>query len=142
MPECAVVKCLHPGKPHIQSIEEDGNSDDDSPFIYTINRNNRKDEKDWHVTIKVEHGHPTLKIDTGAQCNVMSIETYQQVTSQPLQKSHTRLITFSGHKIKSCGRARLLCEHKNQYTVAEYEIVKGRLNVLGLKTITDMKLVK
>ena len=131
-----------PGKPHIQSIEEDENSDDDSPFVYTVNRNKRKDEKDWHVTIKVDHGHPTFKIDTGAQCNVMSIETYQQVTSQPLQKSHTRLITFSGHKIKSHGRARLLCEHKNRYTVAEFEIVKGCQNVLGLKTITDMKLVK
>ena len=131
-----------PGKPHIQSIEEDENSDGDSPFVYTVNRNKRKDEKDWHVTIKVDHGHPTFKIDTGAQCNVMSIETYQQVTSQPLQKSHTRLITFSGHKIKSHGRARLLCEHKNRYTVAEFEIVKGCQNVLGLKTITDMKLVK
>ena len=71
--------------------------------IATINGGATK--KDWQTTIKVNERDITFKIDTGAQCNVMSKESYDKVSQQPLRKSMAKLVTFGGHRINPLGRA-------------------------------------
>ena len=86
--------------------------------------------------------HVTFKIDTGAQCNVMSSETHNYVSQQPLTKSNAKLVAFGGHRLTSLGRATLMCEHKNKFWPVEFEVLNDVSNVLGLKTSAEMRLVK
>ena len=53
-----------------------------------------KKQKDWNVTMTVNSHAVKFKIDTGAQCNVISSKTYHSLSSQPLGKSKARLVAF------------------------------------------------
>ena len=123
-----------------QRIEEESSDEDTSLLIYAIDR--KVGKKGWQVTVQMNQHNINFKIDTGAQCNIMSLETYNQISKHPLLKSHTRLVAFGGHKIKSCGKTQMTCEHNQQYTVMEFEVVKGYQNILGLETNAEMYLVK
>ena len=86
-------------------------SDEDTTLIYSLGKE-KHSNKDWNVTIKMGKQNTTFKIDTGAQCNIMSMETYKRISSQPLLKSHTKLITFGGHRITSSGKTHITREYK------------------------------
>ena len=99
--------------------------------------------KDWQAPVKINDKKVLFRIDTGAQCNVMSKKTYNHVSKETLQKSQTRLVTFGGHKIQACGKITLACEHKGRYTPARLEVVEQHVpSILGLKTCTEMNVIK
>ena len=111
--------------------------------MYVATIENSTETKDWKATIKVNDRHTTFKLDTGAQCNVISKKTYDQISKRPLLKSKTKLVTFSGHKLKACGKASMVCEYKQKLNVVEFEVVQQNVpSVLGLKTCKEMKLVQ
>ena len=103
---------------------------------------NGPDQKDWSTTVNINSHNIRFKLDTGAQCNVMSLTTYKRVSSRTLTKSKARLVAFGGHRLKSCGKTTLLCEHKNKYWPVEFEVLEDVTNVLGLKTCEELQLVK
>jgi len=47
---------------------------------------------DWKVTISVNDQKTCFKIDTGAQCNVISKQKYHQINSMPLQLMLSQLL--------------------------------------------------
>ena len=99
--------------------------------------------KDWKASMRLNGYHTTFKLDTGAQRNVISKKTYDQISKRPLLKSKTKLVTFGGHKVKACSKASIACEYKQKFTVVEFEVVNQNIpNVLGLKTCKEMKLVQ
>ena len=102
----------------------------------------RPGQKDWSTTVTINSQNVRFKLDTGAQCNVMSLKTYNRVSKQTLTKSKARLVAFGGHGLKSCGKLTLLCEHKDNYRPVEFEVLKNVTDVLGLKTCEEMKLVQ
>ena len=120
-------------RPKVHSVEENI-SDDDESDMYVATIENSTETKDWKATIKVNDRHTTFKLDTGAQCNVISKKTYDQISKRPLLKSKTKLVTFSGHKLKACGKASMVCEYKQNLNVVEFEEVQQNVpSVLGLK---------
>ena len=127
------------GRPKLRELEYDSSSENDM-VVDTLSSETHK--KDWHTTIKVNEHGVKFKIDTGAQCNVLSLETYRQVSQQPLKKSQAKLVAFGGQRIRSYGKAIILCEHKSKYYPIEFEVISNVSNVLGLQTITELKLVK
>ena len=66
----------------------------------------------------------SFKIDSGAQCNVISKKIYDQISTKPLQKSHTKPVAFGGHKMRARGKACVVYEYKGRYTLAEFEVVE------------------
>ncbi len=89
------------GKPNttraeVKELDYESSSEDDI-FLYTING---PDHKDW---ISINSHDVKFKIDTGAQCNVMSTATYKFVLKQILTKSKAKLTAFG---LKSCGKNR------------------------------------
>ena len=95
-------------KQRIRCIENYSGTDDEDETpaeVYMCNKiqnsskSKSKDQtKDWHATLIVDGNPIKFKIDTGAQCNVISSETYKTATpNKPLLRSKTRLITFGGH---------------------------------------------
>ena len=129
------------GKPKLHSIEQNSSDEDDGMYIAMVNDNTETEE--WEVSIRLNEQMVTFKIDTGAQCNVISKETYDRVSKRPLMKSRAKLTAFGGHRVSACGKTMMVCEYKGKYIPVELEVVKQDVpSVLGLKTSTEMKLVK
>lgn len=95
-------------KPKVHSIEQESTDEDDDMFIAVVH-DNRPGTKDWQASFKINGRQVSFKIDTGAQCNVISRKIYNQVGTEPLQRSQTRLVTFGGHKMKASGKAVIAC---------------------------------
>ena len=126
----------------VRVIEEEPENEEDDLKIYAVT-SKHSPEKDWNINVKVEDDKTIkFKIDTGAQCNIMSLETYNSISSQPLKRSGAKLVSFGGHKIKPKGKTQIVCEYKKRLTVVEFEVVEKGQNILGLKSSVDMKLVK
>ena len=84
-----------------------------------------------------------FKIDTGAQCNVISTWKYHQLSSRPLQKSHARLVAFGGQPLNTCGKVTMTCHHKGKCHPVVFEVIDQDVpNILGLKTRTELNLIQ
>ena len=115
--------------------------DNDDLFIGTLGQTHKV--KDWSVTILMNHQRTTFKIDTGAQCNVIPQWLYHQVCKDPLQPSSASLVAFGGHKLRTCGRAKIPCQHKDDHYLIEFEVIDHDVpNILGLVTCIKMNLVQ
>ena len=128
----------------IHHIDE-GSSDEDTANLYvcTISNSKAKQDEEWRATLILNDRRVVFKLDTGAECNVISKEVYDSVSKQPLQKTRTKLIAFGGHKLNPCGKAHILCEYKGRYRVLKFMIVDGNVqNVLGKRSCSELKLVK
>ena len=136
------TKAQRKQRPKVHGIGQDSSDEDESGmFVAVIEKD--MDTKDWKATVKLNGQPTTLKLDTGAQCNVISKRSYDLISRRPLLKSKTKLVTFGGHKMKACGKACITCEYKDKYTIVEFEVVKQDVpNVLGLKTCKEMNLVQ
>jgi len=108
-------------------------------LVATIENNQ---QKDWTVTVTINSQLMKFKINTGAQCNVISSKTYHSLSLEPLSKSKARLIAFGGHRLNSLGKASLLCEYKGKLWPIEFEVLDNVSNILGLTASTEMKLVQ
>ena len=73
---------------NVHNIEEEEEASDEetSRAIYTIDRKAGKNS--WYTSIKVNRHDITFKIDTGAQCNIISLETYNR-PSKSFPTNHT-----------------------------------------------------
>ena len=128
----------------VHNIDEES-SDEDAANLYvcTINKTKTNQDEEWRATLILNDKSVSFKLDTGAECNVISKEVYNSVSKHPPQKTRTKLVAFGGHKLNPCGKAHLLSEYKGRYRVLEFMIVDGSVqNVLGKKSCSELKLVK
>lgn len=83
-------------------------------------------EDDWTVQLLVNDAkHINFKIDTGAQCNVMSLKACQDanIKMKQLMRSNSKLVSYSGHTVRACGKVQTSVRHKDQYFLMEIQIV-------------------
>ena len=85
-----------------------------------------------------------LKLDSGAQCNVMPRSSFVKLTTDNIRKSRTKLVSFSGHKINVVGKGTLLVQHKGKYFPVEFQLVDrdDLTPIIGLSTCLEMNLIK
>ena len=70
---------------------------------------------------------------------------YYQVCKDPLQPSSASLVAFGGHKLCTCGRAKIPCQHKDDHYLIEFEVIDHDddvPNILGLVTCIEINLVQ
>ena len=98
--------------------------------------------KDWKVNMKICGKTVNMKLDTGAQCNVLPYHVYKQISHKPLKASKSRLVSYSGHRLNTVGKVTLLVSTKNKYIPLEFEIVKDKsMPILGLKACLELNLI-
>ena len=113
------------------------------PLLGMIQCTTTTNKPDWKVSILVNHQRTSFKIDTGAQCNVISKSRYHQLSSMPLQQSGARLVAFGGEHFNACGRVTMKCEYKGHAYTVSFEVINQDVpNILGLQTCVDMNLVQ
>ena len=78
---------------------------------------------DWKVSILVNRQRTSFKIDTGAQCNVISKSRYHQLSSLPLHKSDARLVAFGGECLSACGKVTMECKYKGHTYAISFEVI-------------------
>ena len=123
--------------------QESFDEDDTNLYVYTVDNDKPKRDEEWRATLSLNDQHVSFKLDTGAECNIISKEVYNSISNRPPQKTRTKLVAFGGHKLNPCGKASLLSEYKGKYRVLEFMIVEGNVqNVLGKKSCSELKLVK
>ena len=92
----------------IQAIQNDSYDDD----VFVVDRiHGDQSKQDWHVKLAINRHTLLFKIDTGAQCNVLSKPMFNAVSKAPLTKSNAKLVAFGGDRIVPLGKTTLVCEH-------------------------------
>ena len=126
----------------IHSVTHDGSDTSDDLFIGMVKCATTK-LPDWKVTLLINNHRMCFKIDTGAQCNVISRQKYHQLSSMPLQQSHARLVAFGGQRLNACGKVTMNCQHKGKRHPVVFEVIDHDTpNILGLKTCVELNLVQ
>lgn len=94
----------------------------------------------WTDNVKINELNVKIKLDTGAQLNVMSIEMYKKIKSAQLEKCEVVIKTFGRFTMKSQGKINVEIENDKCKTNVVYEIVNyERMPVLGLKDCKTLK---
>ena len=98
---------------------------------------------EWFETVGVNGRDVKVKVDTGASCNVMSMNTYQALASDKLVKSKTRLESYGGHKLSVVGKWCYVAEYDNKLYPLDFIVVKEMANtLLGLQSCVHLGIVK
>ena len=124
--------------------QHDSDSSSDNFFIGTVETN--KPPNEWLETVEINTHKIKCKIDTGAQCNVFPLSTYQKLIGKngALSKSKVKLVSFSGHRTTPVGKITTLIQHKNRYYPVEFQVVdlQNTAPILGVLTSQELGLVK
>ena len=129
--QCVKNKNMH-------ELQENGYDSD----IFLDSVETDQNVKDWKVNIKICDKTVNMKLDTGAQCNVLPYHVYKQISHKPLKASKSRLVSYSGHRLNTVGKVTLLVPTKNKYIPLEFEIVKDKsMPILGLKSCLELNSV-
>ncbi|KAK3093011.1 hypothetical protein FSP39_010012 [Pinctada imbricata] len=121
-------------------------SDSEDEFLVNgiVNQSQKsKKSDDWMVKVVCNDKLLKLKIDTGAQCNVISLDTYKRLSRKSLRKSRTKLVSYFGHKMSTYGETDLALLYKDKYHVVPFLVVRGDVDsVLGSKSSVEMELIQ
>ena len=122
-------------------VQDDCDNPSKDMFIGMLLANSNS--KDWKTTVLLNKRGTTFKLDTGAQCNVISKHKYDQISTKPLLPSHARLVAFGGIPLHPCGKATIPCQYKNKQYAIEFEVIDQNIpSILGLRTCAEMNLIQ
>nr|XP_037283835.1 uncharacterized protein LOC119176582 [Rhipicephalus microplus] len=81
----------------------------------------------WTAAVDIEGCQFTCKLDTGANCCVISSKDSKKLSNGPLQTCHATLTAFFGHKTPATGKIRLRLranskEHEETFFVVEQNV--------------------
>ena len=120
----------------------DTDTEYDQYFVQSVECTSDK-EKDWKIVVEICGKKLEMKLDTGAQVNVLPYKIYNRLSRNILKKSRVKLVSYSGHKLNTLGKATLLVGTKDAFSPVEFQIVDHKVQpVLGLQTCLDLKLIK
>ena len=127
---------------NLQNVQCD---DTDDFFIggITINDNNCSSQ-DWTEVFNVLGSDIRFKLDTGAQCNVVSEEAFEILKQRnpniKLCEVQTSLLSFTGERTKPRGKFKAHVKHNNQTHLLNF-IVAGKNCLLGLNSCQAIGLI-
>ena len=84
-------------------------------FYVDVVTEQNTDKKDWMLTLKVNDTHIALKLDTGAQANVMSEATFNNIRPRPkVHATKVKVCGYSGAAIPVKGRCLVKVTRKDR----------------------------
>lgn len=100
--------------------------------------------REWRVSLPVNNSKVNFKLDTGASCNVLPLKVLKRVDYKPrLTRSQTKLVSYSGHPLKTLGKTTLLLERHERYIPVEFHVIDDEVTpLLGLRTCVELSLVR
>ena len=117
----------------------------DADKLYEINDQSNTNRKQCYITADCEGDKLKLKIDTGATCNVMPKHIYNSLnlSNSKIVKHSQVLTSVSGHPLTVLGKALLMLEHKQAFSIHDFLVVdQGETTLLGLPSYIVMSLIE
>lgn len=100
-------------------------------------------EKDWVETVNFGNLQVRFKLDSGAQCNVLSKSLYDKITTKPLEPTKVRLESYSKTFIKPMGQCSLTVENRGKKHSLCFQEVSGNYTpLLGRVICKEMGLIQ
>ena len=152
-------KCCPRNRKTIHEIEqtktESPSADEYKFFLDTINlqRNPenlinisriKNEPSGWNISLSSNGTPISYKIDTGAQCNAIHVETLENVSPKPdLQPVNVKFSAYNGSKIPVVNKCSLILAHKNSsFKVSLIAVNSDSVPILGFKTSEQLQLNK
>ena len=131
----------------VHAVTESEGSDNEADLLtFAVESNDECPSQDeWHVSLKIADTNLTFKIDSGADCNVISKSLLDRLPVDPKQSRHckAKLKVYDGRRITPSGKVSLTCEYRGKFTVMDFILVEQDLpSILGLKSCLDLGLIK
>ncbi|XP_049276146.1 uncharacterized protein LOC125760308 [Rhipicephalus sanguineus] len=142
--------CCRTKPPKVDNVDQrnDVTQDSDSDFsvleIFAAGSSGMiKSNRDWLVITRILGRDVKLKVDTGAQANLIPLGIFETLKSrQPLLPTKAILHSYEGNEIKHLGKVRLVVQLGSQSHPVEFFVVKkGRQAILGLEACEQFGLV-
>ncbi|XP_055619020.1 uncharacterized protein LOC129764194 [Toxorhynchites rutilus septentrionalis] len=123
-----------------ESAESDAEVEEEELFIGSVESS--KNDADWFEMVKVNNKMFSVKLDSGAHCNVVPLWLVKQL-AVTLRPSKTKwLISFSNHRMKVLGEIEPLCSIKNKTRNITFKVVEESVvPVLGKDTCIAQRLI-
>lgn len=100
-------------------------------------------EDDWCETVKIGNKSLTVKLDTGAQCNVLSYNLAKELNVPIVKTKVKKLISFSNHELKVRGEINVTGKVKNKTVNLKFIVAEGNVKtVIGGETCLQLGLIK
>ena len=119
----------------MQELQE--NDSDSEIFLDSVETD--KHVSDWQVNVKILQKNVNMKLDTAAQCNVLPLYVYKQTRNKPLMRSKSRLVSCSGHKLETIGKATQLVSTKDKYILGSLYCQKQSSTFIWIKNLFETK---
>ena len=127
-------------------IESEGSDDEANFLAFSVESSGKyPSQNDWHVSLKIADSNVNFKIDSGADCNVISQSVFDRlpVENKQSRQCKAKLKVYDGRRINPRGKVSLACEYKGKFTVMDFILVEQDLpSILGLKSCLELGLIK
>ena len=121
------------------------NNQDESDYLFVGSiENNQKKECAWLTELKINNLNVSFKIDTGAMCNVLPLSQFKRLglSNKILEKTTTKLKSYTGDCLEVIGLCRLTCFKGNKKYFLHFYVVKSNTQaILGLPSCEELNLV-
>ena len=136
-------------KQRVRGITAESNDDFVIEAVYGVDSNGGKDTEALAV-VNILDCSVRVKLDTGAEVNVMPERVYQQLVANEdvsknaqLRETAVKLTGYGGAQIPVKGTCMLPCSYKTQQIVSEFFIVEtNNRTVLSLETCKQLNLIR
>lgn len=110
-------------------------------FIAAIEDEDNNSEV-WYETVEINGKRITLKLDSGAACNVLPWKVFRMLGQQLNESNTKRLISYNNHSVDVIGEANLPVVVRGRQEKATFKIVDGDMTpILGRKTSVRFQLI-
>jgi hypothetical protein len=99
-----------------------------------------------YVDLKVNNENSRLKVDTAAQCNIISENSFMKINRKPqliIMPSTMKLTAYGGMNIPIIGKCDMSIKHKTSTIQADFYVVRvpGGKPIIGLPTSGELNLI-
>ena len=110
-------------------------------FIDDVKSNN---VNQWFENITINNTLVAFKVDTGAQCNIISINELKKLKLDklPLKKANTVIKSFTNNIVPVLGQCKLECNYNGEkFDIPFFVIESNKPNLSGLSACIELGLV-
>lgn len=134
----------------VNEIEEDSESENSDFEIGSIEMEKTNELQvnalcgdEWMANLNINGVPITIKLDTGAECNVLPQWAVKKVGGELITSATRRLITFNKSKVNVIGEIRVECTNKEDTEWVIFKVVKESYQpILGKKMCAKLGFVK
>lgn len=111
--------------------------------VNSVNTGSRSND-DWSVDVMILDEHVSLEIDSGASCNILSLQTVKRLgVDHCVKHSNVTISGIHGDAVKAHGTVELPCEYNNETRMLKFQVLANNrnINILGRHDCVEMGLI-